>query len=96
MLRNLRKESGIQNFSCVQLSFPMNFLSTKFYLIIRSSECVVVHLTFFLFTSKPGNVTNSTSFANVLQKFAQIFEDSEQIFYATDLYSFDLYFHMKK
>ena len=73
----------------------MNFLSTKFCLIIRSNECVVVHLLFFLFTSKPGNVTNSTSFDKVLPKFAQNFEDSEQTFYVTDLYFFDLYFHMK-
>ena len=29
-------------------------------------------------------------------KFCQNFEDSEQIFYATDLFFFDLYFHITK
>ena len=54
------------------------------------------YLIIFLLTSKPGNVTNLTSFAKVLPKFGHNFEDNEQIFYATDLYFFDLYFHMTK
>ena len=34
----------------------------------------------FLFTSKPGSVTNASSFTKVLPKFDQTFQDNEQIF----------------
>ena len=59
-------ESRIQNFVCVLLSFPMNLLSTKFHLIIASNEWVIVHLIMFLFTSKPGSVTNASYLTKVL------------------------------
>ena len=75
MLRNLWKESRIQNFLCVLLSFPMNLLCTKFHLIIASNEWVIVHLIMFLFTSKPGSVTSASSFTKVLPKFDQTFQD---------------------
>ena len=74
----------------------MNLLSTKFHLIIVSNESVIVHLIMFLFTSKPGSVTNASSFTKVSPKFDQTFQDSEQIFFATNLYFFDSYFHMTK
>ena len=58
----------------------MNLLSFSFHLIIASNEWVIVHLIMFLFTSKPGSVTNPSSFTKVLPKFDQTFQDNEQIF----------------
>ena len=71
-------------------------ISFDYYKQRMSYIVTIVHLIIFLFTSKPGNVTNSTFFAKVLPKFCQNFEDSEQIFYATDSYFFHLYFQMTK